>query len=441
MTGKAAQLAPVRGSARIDVLDITRGLAILGIYYMNIAFQAYPATMMFLGPWHVGWTPADQTAYAFTNIFLEGTQRCLLEFLFGAGMMVLTARAMQPDGPVAVADLYFRRTLWLAAFGLFDIFVWLWTGDILFIYALAAMPLFVFRKLGPKTLVALGLIYTVYSGAFGLPDYIERTHLVTRVDTAVAHRQAGAPLTADDKAAMTEWKSKQPNITALPPGTDKNLAEEKQRHASGVIGYYKNYWQLWSMIFVQKFYLYDVVFEAFCAMLIGVALWKWGVIQGQRSARFYAVLMVAGYAVGIAIRASSIIPMMQLSLVPKPIWVLAEPARLALGLGHLAAINLLVKTRIGAAILSPFKAAGRTAFSLYFLEQLIGVHILFAPYGFNLWGEFGWAGQFWIATGVFVTCLIVANIWARFFAMGPLEWAWRSLAYLQRQPFRKKAAG
>ncbi|THD35758.1 MAG: DUF418 domain-containing protein [Sphingomonas sp.] len=435
MAGKAAQLAPVRGRERIDVLDIARGLAILGIYYLNIAFQAYPATMMFLGPWHVGWTPGDQAAYAFTNIFLEGTQRCLLEFLFGAGMMVLTAKAMEPDGPVAVADLYFRRTLWLAAFGLFDIFVWLWTGDILFIYALAAMPLFVFRQLGPKTLVALGLIYTVYAGAFGLPEYIERTQLVARVDTATAHQKAGVPLTSDDKAAVTEWKGLQASVTTVPPGTDKKLAEEKQRHTS-VVGYYRNYWQLWSLIFVQQSYLFEIVFEAFCAMLIGIALWKWGVIQGLRSARFYAVLMVAGYAVGITIRATSIIPMMQFSFAPKPIWFLAEPARLAVGLGHLALINLLVKWRFGRTILSPFKAAGRTAFSLYFLEQLIGVHILFAPYGFNLWGRFGWAGQFWIATGVFVTCLIVANIWTRFFAMGPLEWAWRSLSYLRRQPFR-----
>ena len=32
-------------------------------------------------------------------------------------MMVLAKKAMEPDGPVAVADLYYRRNMWLLAFG------------------------------------------------------------------------------------------------------------------------------------------------------------------------------------------------------------------------------------------------------------------------------------------------------------------------------------
>ncbi len=43
--------------------------------------------------------------------------------------------------------------------------------------------------------------------------------------------------------------------------------------------------------------------EAFCTMLVGVALWKWGVIQGLRSARFYLWLLVAGYGFGLTARA------------------------------------------------------------------------------------------------------------------------------------------
>uniref|UniRef100_UPI001954A5BB hypothetical protein n=1 Tax=Klebsiella pneumoniae TaxID=573 RepID=UPI001954A5BB len=60
--------------------------------------------------------------------------------------------------------LYYRRNLWLLAFGLFDVFVLLWPGDILHIYALAALFLFPFRTLGPKTLVALGLGWAALTG-------------------------------------------------------------------------------------------------------------------------------------------------------------------------------------------------------------------------------------------------------------------------------------
>ncbi len=87
---------------------------------------------------------------------------------------------------------------------------------------------------------------------------------------------------------------------------------------------------------------------------------------------------------------------------------------------------------------SPLKAVGRTAFSVYFLEQVIGLHILFAPYGLNLWDRYGHAAQFAIGTGVIVLCTIVANLWVLRFANGPMEWAWRSLAYWQRQPFRRR---
>ena len=41
----------------------------------------------------------------------------------------------------------------------------------------------------------------------------------------------------------------------------------------------------------------------------------------------------------------------------------------------------------------------------------------------------------WVLVGAFLVCSI-ANIWVRYFATGPFEWAWRSLSYLKLQPFR-----
>src|SRR6201991_1304623 len=99
-------IAPVTGKARIEVLDILRGIAILGIFFMNIPFMAAPIAKLFLNIPSLGWSPLDQASWYAVQIALEGTQRGLLELLFGAGMMVLAAKAMKPDGPVAVADLY-----------------------------------------------------------------------------------------------------------------------------------------------------------------------------------------------------------------------------------------------------------------------------------------------------------------------------------------------
>ncbi len=86
-----------------------RGLAILGIFYINVPYMAASVWTFSADVRLIGWTPADRDAWAAVNLFFAGTQRCLLEFLFGAGMMVLARKAMAPDGPVAVADLYYRR--------------------------------------------------------------------------------------------------------------------------------------------------------------------------------------------------------------------------------------------------------------------------------------------------------------------------------------------
>src|SRR3954469_15351184 len=99
----AVSLVPVRGKARIDVLDILRGLAILGIFYINVPYMAAPVWQFSSDIRSIGWSAADREAWAAINLLVAGTQRCLLQFLFGAGMMVMARKAMTPDGPVAVA--------------------------------------------------------------------------------------------------------------------------------------------------------------------------------------------------------------------------------------------------------------------------------------------------------------------------------------------------
>lgn len=430
-----AALAPVSGRARIDVLDMLRGFAILGIFFMNIPFQAASAVAQFADIRLIGWTPADQASWVAINVLLEGTQRCLLEFLFGAGLMVLANKAMTPDGPVAVADLYIRRTIWLLIFGALDIFVVLWVGDILSIYAVAGLFLFPFRLLRPRLLLGLGLVYALYTGVMGSIDYADRAALIQRVEVARQHQAAKTALTVADTKALEDWQKKLDRFKR-PPEFAKQIATEKEAHRGGVIDYAGWLHGQWIEYFWVGGIFWISVAEAFCAMLIGIALWKWGIIQGERSAMFYLVLGGLAYGFGLTARWIGTQEMLAFAPIAKTIWITMEPARLAVGLGHLALFNLLAKYGFGRALLAPFKAAGRTAFSLYFVEQIIGIHILFSPYGLNLWGKYGWAGQTAIAAIVFVALLIVANVWVRFFAMGPLEWLWRSLAYLKRQPFR-----
>ena len=433
-----AELAPVRGRARIDVLDMLRGLAILGILFINVPYMAAPVAKFSYDPRLIGWTRIDQIGWAAQYLVWTGTQRCVLQFLFGAGMMVLARKAMEPDGPVAVADLYYRRNMWLLAFGVADVIFLFWPGDILHIYALAALFLFPFRKLGPKTLVTIGLVWSVMVAVgipeYGAREYIGREHLIHQVDAAQAREERGAPLSDADRHALADWSIQLDKIYHLQE-TRQAIASEAQAHAGGFLPYAVHQWKDWVGL-VQGWLAWSVI-EAFCTMLIGIALWKWGVIQGERSRNFYIALLIAGYGIGFTLRGMGLVEELRFDAGPRTIWFSNEFARLAIGLGHVALINFAVQTRVGRAILEPFKAPGRMAFSLYFLQQFVGMWILFAPWGFNLWGRFGWGAMTAISLVMIACEVVIANLWMRHFTNGPMEWLWRSLSYVRWMPLRK----
>ncbi len=440
MAVETTGLAPVRGRARIEVLDILRGIAILGIFYMNIPYMGNNGTLEEYDQRLIGWTLADRTVWAAIQIYWEGTQRGLLEFLFGAGAMVLTAKVMTPDGPVAVADLFYRRNLWLIAFGLLDIFLITWIGDILLAYGLAAMFIFPFRKLAARTLIILGLLFASATaigivGGGGVIEYASRAQLVQEAQTVQAKVEAKQALGKDDKATQAAWRKKLDRFKKIDPETKAEADKESKAHHVGPWAYAQWAWGLWHAIFIVGNGTFSTVIEAICGMFLGMAFWKMGIIQGQRSKRFYASLALAAYGFGMTARAVGVHEILQFAPQPKTIWMTNEFARLAVSLGHLALVNLLVQTRFGKSMLSPFRAAGQTAFSLYILTSILGLWIIFAPWGLGLWGKYSWAGMATIATIVVIALLILANIWVRYFVSGPLEWLWRSLSYWQRQPF------
>ena len=433
--GTTPVLAPVARNERIDVLDMLRGIAILGIFFMNIPFMAAELSKIFVAPQLIGWSPTDAALWMTVQVLLEGTQRGLLELLFGAGMMVLTRHAMTPDGPVGVADLFFRRNWWLLFFGLVDIFVLGWAGDILHVYAIAALLLFPFRKMKPRWLLVLGLGFALFIGVTGGIRYAERVDLLHRAEAAIAKQDSGAKLNKAETKTIEDWKKAVESRKGNSPEFKEIREQEKKGHESA-LGYIM--FNIGSYIFFVFESLPMSVGEAFCTMLIGIAFWKWGIIQGQRSSRFYWGLMALCYAFAFPLRYAAGLEHQVLAPEPRSFWITQEIARIAVSVGHVALINLMVRGRIGAMVLAPFKAAGRTAFSLYFMQQIIGIWILFAPWGPGLWSKLSWTQMYAVALAMVAAQLVIANLWVKLFAMGPLEWAWRSLSYMKRQPFLKR---
>lgn len=426
---------PATEKARLDVLDVLRGLAILGIFFMNIPWMANSNWLAMENPKWIGWSDADKWTWSGLEIFFSGTQRGVLELLFGAALMLLTAKAMTPDGPVSAADNYIRRNLWLLLFGIAHIFLFLWPGDILHAYALTALFLFPFRLLKPKWLLVIGLSFAVLQVGGGATEYVSRTKLVAEVEQIAVKEKAGTPLTKDEKETKKAWQEKLDKLT-ISKETQKKVAQEKKEHEGGFGAYAGGQIGLWTAL-MGKGMLPFTMLEAFTTMLIGIALYKWGIIQGERSKGFYLKLLLVTYGFGLTARAVGVYEVLQFYPNPKTIWMTNELARLAVSVGHVALVNWAMQTAGGQRLLAPLKAAGRTAFTLYIMQTIIGVWILFAPFGFDLWGRYSWANMTLIALAVIVGQVIIANLWLRRFRMGPLEWAWRSLSLWQRQPFRR----
>jgi uncharacterized protein len=448
MANGAVALDPVKGKARLDSLDVLRGIAILGILYMNIPYMATVVTEWMNDPRRLSWTPLDQGVFAFIGIVWEGTQRGLFEMLFGAGVLILTAKAMKPNDPVAVADLFYRRNLLLILFGLIDIFIIGWVGDILLIYGLAALFLFPLRRLSPRILLGLGTLWAL-ALAIGLPgqgsgymDYHERSGMIAEAAKLEERREGGAKLSKEDSETLEAFAAKQAALDPDEPLSKEAAApikEERASHKAGPIAMLGFNWSVWNKVFGDGNGTFFSVLEALCTMFVGMALFKWGVIQGERSARFYALLAVGAYAVGFGLRGWGMIELFRFDLQPKISGMTFEFGRLAVTLGHVGLFNLLLKFRLGARVLSPFKAAGQMAFTIYIFTSIVTLWIVFGPWAWTLWDTLGWTELMLAATAINAGMLLFANLWLWAFRSGPLEWLWRSLAYGKRQQLRQPA--
>ena len=146
---------PMTASERIQALDVVRGFALLGIFLMNVEFfnratseigQGMPAGLLGID-WFAGW---------FVAYFVQGKFWTIFSLLFGMGFAVMLTRAERAER--AFLGPYLRRILALAVFGAAH-YIFLWSGDILFSYAVAAGALLIlFYGKWKPILIALAIL-------------------------------------------------------------------------------------------------------------------------------------------------------------------------------------------------------------------------------------------------------------------------------------------
>ena len=426
-----AVVAPVTTKERIVSVDALRGVALLGILLMNIIGFGLPLNA-YIDPTIAGGHTGLNLAFWYANqIFFEGKMRALFSMLFGAGAVLLTLRAEERDGGVRVADIYYRRTLWLIVFGLLHAYL-IWFGDILYAYGVVGLMLFPLRKVRPAPLLVAGLLLLMMGGckeAWSHYNLMQMRDKALAADRLVA---AGGQPTEEQRAAQKMWEEKSKDIKPGPA----ELAKEIKPHHGG-------YWELfkWRMEKVVGFHSIALYFISMFGgtMLIGMALLKMGIITAERDRKFYLWMILLGYGIGGTIHAFSgyYFARSGFNLGKESIaWILAyEPGRLLVAGGHIGLVMLIVKSGWLKWLTSRLAAVGQMALTRYLMTSLICT-IIFEGYGFGLFAKLQRYQLLYVTFSVWLSLLIVSPIWLRHFRFGPMEWVWRSLTYWRTQPMR-----
>lgn len=429
-------MAAAQNSGRIATLDILRGLAIIGVVFLHTPWMG---NLSFAprDPKLIGWSDLDAIAYMVLSILLEGRFRGLLELLFGAGAAILLARTTAGTGPVRDADIYFRRCLLLVGIGAIHATLLLQSGDILLIYGVAGLFLYGLRTLSPRMQISLAALILAAGAMPGAIGYYENLALREKVEK-IESRAPGTPLTAEEKKTVESWKEK----TNRPKDYEKEIEKEK----AAVLGSYSDNlafaMEFWKIRFSLSFL--PAYGEALATMLIGMALFRSGILQGNRPAGFYVTMMLVGYGIGLPLRIAEFQTYIANDFSPavvtaiNPFRMTYDLARIGITLGHLSLLLLVLKAGRGRVLLAPLAAPGRMALSVYVMQTFICMWLLFPGFGLGLWGRMGWAGLFATAMAIAVVQIILAKAWLSRFEMGPLEWLLRAASRLELPGLRRR---
>jgi uncharacterized protein len=113
-----------------------------------------------------------------------------------------------------------------------------------------------------------------------------------------------------------------------------------------------------------------------------------------------------------------------------------ELGRFPTTIGHVGLIMLFIKSGIFPFLQRSLAAVGQMAFTNYIMQTII-CNFIFLGFGFAMFGKFQRYELYYIVVGIWIFQLIVSPVWLKYFRFGPLEWAWRSLTYWQRQPMKR----
>ena len=405
-----SKAGPVTERQRYIILDALRGFALLGIAIAN--FPEF-SLWTFLSEEATAAMPTAQVDGVVRwaeYLLVDGKFYTLFSLLFGIGFSIIIGNA-EKRGANGFRIFYRRMTV-LLVMGLLHL-IFLWSGDILALYALMGMLLPLFRNCSNKTLLQWAAFLLLL------------------------------PIGVD---AVVELKNLQP----------ASWFYDKMWYWCGVYGITEDryaYWLQEQTTYAGMFqFLVQGAFERMTEFIDGnryfkvLGLFVLGFYIGRN--RLYTQLeemrpllrkvLAVGLAWGLPLSF-----VYAYSCMEHHPWGLTAHTALytfsvfPLAFGYVATIALAY-LRFGETSLTRFFAApGRVALSCYIGQTLFGI-LIFYGVGFGLGAHIGLVWVLLITLAVFLVEVLLAHLRLRHFHYGSLEWIWRMLTYGKYIKLRKK---
>lgn len=401
---------PVLSKERFIILDALRGLALLGIClanYPEFSLYTFQSTETINS---MQTARIDKTVRYLQYFFIDGKFYTIFSLLFGVGFSIILSNAQRKNA--SGFRIFYRRMFVLALIGFLHL-MFIWSGDILLLYALLGMLLPLFLELSDKKLLWLSAGFIVF------PVVVDTLVVIGGInlsEAAIRWQQyyCGLYGITDDNFGiwLRDANSYGDVFCFLIQGAFVRLQEFIDGHRAlkvmglFVLGYYIGRNRLYANLEDRKTWLAKVCRIGFLVGIPTSFLYAWSGTNGHPAGIVFHSLL---YTV-------SIVPM---------------------GLAYVAGLSLLYIRHRESGIWKLLAAPGRMALTNYIGQSFIGM-LLFYGIGFGLGASIGLVTTEVIAAGVFLFQIVFSIFWLRFCQFGLLEWIWRMLVYNKRLNLLKK---
>lgn len=401
--------APVRPSERYIILDALRGFALLGIALANFPeFSLYT----FLKPEAAAALPLAETDRAvrwLLYFLIDGKFYTLFSLLFGIGFSIIIANAAKKG--TNGFRIFYRRMGLLTLIGFLHL-MFIWSGDILMLYAMMGMLLPLFRLASDRTLLAWAAALLLVPVAIDLACEWSGIYLSQPVVDAQQAVCAKFGITDDNFAYwLHDAQDYQGVFQFLLQGALVRVQEFVDGHryfkvlGLFLIGFYIGRRRLYADLARRRTWLARLCRRCLLAGLPLSVAYAWSCMHGHPW----------GLTVHSLLYLVSVYP---------------------LGFAYAAGLCLLYLRWKNLRLWQLLAAPGRMALTCYISQSVIGMY-LFYGIGLGLGAYIGLTATEGIALCVYIFQMLVCLVWLRYFRFGPLEWIWRMLTYGQRFPIQK----